>query len=196
MNKVCTNVADVWKIIFSLTFNSMESYHPDDLLVYYKFLKILNLWRTYSTSGKGLLQDPLFYCKKNIDRLLSWKTSVAQNWVAFLVCWCYWWLTTHFSLRRPVSIDYTDTLFEWSQMKIIKLEFPIFWYETFFMFKTSLLLLIFCQSVYINQSLNIEYRQGFPISEIHKTDTILTFISFTMKCPIVYTHANILFECE
>ena len=31
--------ADVWKIIFSLTFNSMESYHPKLLLVYYKFLK-------------------------------------------------------------------------------------------------------------------------------------------------------------
>ena len=56
-------VADVWKIIFSLTFNSMESYHPEHLLVYYKFLKILNLWRTYSTSGKGLLQGPPFYCK-------------------------------------------------------------------------------------------------------------------------------------
>ena len=27
--------------------------------------------------------------------------------------------------------SYTDTLFEWSQMKIIKHEFPIFWYETF-----------------------------------------------------------------
>ena len=48
-------VADVWKIIFSLTLNSMESYHPEHLLVYYKFWKILNLWRTYSTSGIGLL---------------------------------------------------------------------------------------------------------------------------------------------
>ena len=28
-------VADVWKIIFSLTLNSMESYHPEHLLVYY-----------------------------------------------------------------------------------------------------------------------------------------------------------------
>ena len=33
-------VADVWKISFSLTFNSMESYHPEHKLVYYKFLKI------------------------------------------------------------------------------------------------------------------------------------------------------------
>ena len=56
-------VADVWKIIFSLTFNSMESYHSEHLLIYYKFLKNLNLWRTYSTSGIGLLQDPPFYCK-------------------------------------------------------------------------------------------------------------------------------------
>ena len=35
--------ADDWKIIFSLTLNSMESYQPEHLLVYYKFLKILNL---------------------------------------------------------------------------------------------------------------------------------------------------------
>ena len=28
-------VADVWQIIFSLTLNSMESYHPEHLLVYY-----------------------------------------------------------------------------------------------------------------------------------------------------------------
>ena len=56
-------VADVGKIIFSLTFNSMESYHPEHVLVYYKFLKKLNFWRTYSTSGIGLLQEPPFYCK-------------------------------------------------------------------------------------------------------------------------------------
>ena len=56
-------VADVWKIIFSLTVNSMDSYHPEHLLVYYKFLKNLNLWRPYSTSGIGLLQEPPFYCK-------------------------------------------------------------------------------------------------------------------------------------
>ena len=57
--------ADVWKIIFSLTLNSMESYQPEHLLpvVYYKFLKKLNLWRKYSTSGIGLLQEPPFYCK-------------------------------------------------------------------------------------------------------------------------------------
>ena len=39
-------VADVWKIIFSMTFNSMESYHPKHLQVYYKFLKNMNLLRT------------------------------------------------------------------------------------------------------------------------------------------------------
>ena len=61
-------VADVLKIIFSFTFNSMESYQHERLLVYYKFLKNLNLWRTYLTSGIGLLQDPPFYCKKNLDR--------------------------------------------------------------------------------------------------------------------------------
>ena len=31
--------ADVWKIFFGLTFNRMESYHPELLLVYCKFLK-------------------------------------------------------------------------------------------------------------------------------------------------------------
>ena len=39
-------VADVWKIIFSLTFNSIVSYQSEHLLVYYKFLTNLNLWRT------------------------------------------------------------------------------------------------------------------------------------------------------
>ena len=38
--------ADVWKILFGLTLNRMESYHPEHLLVYYKFLKNLFLWRT------------------------------------------------------------------------------------------------------------------------------------------------------
>ena len=40
----------------------MESYQPEQLLVYDIFLKHLNLWRTYSTSGIGLLHDPPFYC--------------------------------------------------------------------------------------------------------------------------------------
>ena len=38
--------ADVWKNLLGLTFNRMESYHPEHLLVYYKFLKNLFLWRT------------------------------------------------------------------------------------------------------------------------------------------------------
>ena len=42
----------------------MKSYHTEHLLVYYKFLKNLSLWRTYSTSGISLLQDFPFYCKK------------------------------------------------------------------------------------------------------------------------------------
>ena len=61
-------VADVWKIISSLTLNIMESYHPEHLLVYYKFLKNLNLWRSYSTSDIGLLQNPRFIAKKILDR--------------------------------------------------------------------------------------------------------------------------------
>ena len=65
--------------MFSLTLNSMESYHPEHLLFYYKFLKNLKLWRTYSTSGIGLLQNPPFYCKiffsidNSVQRLLLLK---------------------------------------------------------------------------------------------------------------------------
>ena len=59
--------ADVRKIIFSSTLNSMESYQPEHLLVYYKFLKNLNLWRTYLTSDIGLLQEPPVFCKKNFS---------------------------------------------------------------------------------------------------------------------------------
>ena len=59
--KVCSKCL---KNHLQVDFNSMESYHPEHLLVYYKFLKNLNIWRTYSISGKGLLQDPPFYCKK------------------------------------------------------------------------------------------------------------------------------------
>ena len=39
-------VAEVGKIIFSLNFNSIESYYPANLLVYYKFFKNLNRWYT------------------------------------------------------------------------------------------------------------------------------------------------------
>ena len=38
--------ADVRKIFFGSTFNRMESCHPEHLLVYYKSLKKLFLWRT------------------------------------------------------------------------------------------------------------------------------------------------------
>ena len=55
-------VADVWKTILNLTLNSMESYHPEQLLVYYKFLKHLNLWCTYSTSDRFIARPP-FYCQ-------------------------------------------------------------------------------------------------------------------------------------
>ena len=83
-------VADVWKIIFSLTFNSMDSYHPEHLLVYNKFLKILNLWPTYSTSGIGLLQDTPFYCKTisidNSARRLLLIKSVLHSLFAGSIC--------------------------------------------------------------------------------------------------------------
>ena len=38
--------AYVWKLFFGLTFSRMESYRPEHLLIYYKFLKNLFLWRT------------------------------------------------------------------------------------------------------------------------------------------------------
>ena len=58
---------------------------------------------------------------------------------------------TNFNTRYVIHLfSFTDTLFDGSQMKIIKLEFTIFWYETsFLMFKTSLLLFNFCLCVYI-----------------------------------------------
>ena len=40
---------------------------------------------------------------------------------------------TRFNTRSVIPLfSYTDALFEWSQMKIIKLEYPICWYETIF----------------------------------------------------------------
>ena len=60
-------------------------------------------------------------------------------------------------------------------MKIIKLEFPIFWYETFFMFKTSLLLLNFCLCVYITS-----FEKHFETSLDHSPELLSKFgdISF------------------
>ena len=56
--------ADVWKILFGLTFNGMESYHPDHLLVFYKFLKkiffvlayVVNFRYTFNARPPVLLQ--------------------------------------------------------------------------------------------------------------------------------------------
>ena len=62
------------KIIFRFAFDSAESYHPEHLLVYHKFLKNLNLWRTYSTSGICLLQYPPYYC----ENILSIDNSVRR----------------------------------------------------------------------------------------------------------------------
>ena len=40
---------------------------------------------------------------------------------------------TRFNTRYVIHLfNYTNTLFEISQIKIIKLEFPIFWYDTIF----------------------------------------------------------------
>ena len=55
--------ADVWKILFGLTFNRMESYYPEHLLVYYKFLKkiislayVFNFRYTFDAITPVLLQ--------------------------------------------------------------------------------------------------------------------------------------------
>ena len=48
-------------------------------------------------------------------------------------------------------------------MKIIKLEFQLYWYETFFMFKTSLLLLNFCLCVYTDE---VQYWAECIVSHI------------------------------
>ena len=56
-------------------------------------------------------------------------------------------------------VSYTDTLFKRSQMKIMKLEFPIFPDETIFTFKTSLLLLNFCLYIYCIAGNHDEYSR-------------------------------------
>ena len=55
--------ADVWKIFFGFFFNRMESYHPEHLLVYYKFLKnliflayVVNFRYTFNERPPVLLQ--------------------------------------------------------------------------------------------------------------------------------------------
>ena len=54
--------ADVWKIISNLTLNSTESYHPEHLLVFYKFLKkfkylayVFNFWYMFIARPPVLL---------------------------------------------------------------------------------------------------------------------------------------------
>ena len=60
--------ADGWKIFFGLTLNRMESYHPEHQLVYYKFLKILCLWCTKSTSVIRLMRTPVLLQIIFVDR--------------------------------------------------------------------------------------------------------------------------------
>ena len=61
----------------------MESYYPEHLLVYYKFLKNFNFWRTYSTSGMGLLQKQ-FSIDNSVQRLLLLKI-VLHSWFADVI---------------------------------------------------------------------------------------------------------------
>ena len=92
---------------------------------------------------------------------------------------------TRFNTRYVKHLfSYTDTLFEWSQMKIIKLEFPIFLYEAFFMFKTSLLLLIFCLCVYVKSNTQCLKYFGL-ISNWHVLCWILSIYMY------MYTHCRI-----
>ena len=55
-------IADVWIIIFSLTFNSMDSNYPEHLLVYYKFLKKKSLAYVVNFRHRFIAIPP-FYCK-------------------------------------------------------------------------------------------------------------------------------------
>ena len=55
--------ADVWKIYFGLTFNRMESYHPEHLLVYYKFLKTIISLAYVVNFRYTFTARPPFYCK-------------------------------------------------------------------------------------------------------------------------------------
>ena len=62
-------VADVWKIIFSLTLNSMESFHPENLLVYYKFLKNLIFFAyVFNFRYMFIARPPVLFQKKILDR--------------------------------------------------------------------------------------------------------------------------------
>ena len=83
--------------------------------------------------------------------------------------------------------SYTDTLFEWSQMKIMELEFPIFWNETFCFVQNKFLLLNFCLCVYFirksiwldvqlhRKSLRLEMSRKFLFLKNHYRLTLLTF---------------------
>ena len=67
--------ADVWKIIFSLTFNSMESNHTERLLVCYKFM---NKFKSLAYVYRFIARPPVLLQKKisidnSVRRLLLLK---------------------------------------------------------------------------------------------------------------------------
>ena len=86
---------------------------------------------------------------------------------------------SRFNTRYVISLfSYTNTLFEWSQMKIIKLEFPIFWYETLCLKQVYCCLTFVC--VYINIEWVKDKREDAWLCTRTKS-TIATEISLT-KC--------------
>ena len=60
--------ADVWKICFGLTFNRMESYHPEHQLVYYKFLKKISLARVVNFRYSFNARTPVLLQVMFVDR--------------------------------------------------------------------------------------------------------------------------------
>ena len=69
---------------------------------------------------------------------------------------------TRFNTRYVIPLfSYTDTLFEWSRIKIIQLEFPLFWYETFFLCLKQVYccLTFFCMYISLQCTKNISFIQ-------------------------------------
>ena len=103
----------------------METYHPEHLLVYYKFLKNLNFWLTYSTSGIGILQDHPFYCKLFFRKITQFKDFCCSKLCCIpcllMLLMAYdpiqptqtrldWYAVAALALKRPFSIKDGITL--------------------------------------------------------------------------------------
>ena len=94
-----SNIPQYFCFAFDLTCRRMESYHPEHLLVYYKFLKnlayVVNFRYRFIARLPVLLQMSL-----SIDITVSQEPQCAMYCAVFLVGWWYWWFTTQFSRTR------------------------------------------------------------------------------------------------